>query len=175
MTVSCHMCSSDSATSGNTRDTGTGSGSPSRRATCVATASRSDESRPPEKATPQGARRTESSTTRSSARRAVSVGSVAGGNVPRCPKIVPHATSTGLIRYSGSLTTVGSLRPRRAAGRTRAPERSTWMVMMQLRQGDLTWQIAGDDVVVLDLAGSVYLKLNGTGRVLWEHLAGPTT
>jgi Coenzyme PQQ synthesis protein D (PqqD) len=49
------------------------------------------------------------------------------------------------------------------------------MVMMQLRQGDLTWQIAGDDVVVLDLAGSVYLKLNGTGRVLWEHLADPTT
>lgn len=47
--------------------------------------------------------------------------------------------------------------------------------MMQLRQGDLTWQIAGDDVVVLDLAGSVYLKLNGTGRVLWEHLADPTT
>jgi hypothetical protein len=49
------------------------------------------------------------------------------------------------------------------------------MVMMQLRQGDLTWQIAGDDVVVLDLAGSVYLKLNGSGRVLWEHLADPTT
>jgi hypothetical protein len=64
----------------------------------------------------------------------------------------------------------------RAAGRTRGLERSIWMVvMMQLRQGDLTWQIAGDDVVVLDLAGSVYLKLNGSGRVLWEHLAEPTT
>ena len=47
--------------------------------------------------------------------------------------------------------------------------------MMQLRQGDLTWQIAGDEVVVLDLAGSVYLKLNGSGRVLWEQLAEPTT
>jgi hypothetical protein len=47
--------------------------------------------------------------------------------------------------------------------------------MMQLRQGDLTWQIAGDDVVVLDLAGSVYLKLNGSGRVLWEHLADSTS
>jgi hypothetical protein len=49
------------------------------------------------------------------------------------------------------------------------------MVMMQLRQGDLTWQIAGDDVVVLDLAGSVYLKLNGSGRVLWERLADRTS
>ena len=46
---------------------------------------------------------------------------------------------------------------------------------MQLRQEDLTWQIAGDDVVVLDLEGSVYLKLNGSGRVLWEALAEPRT
>ena len=42
---------------------------------------------------------------------------------------------------------------------------------MQLRQENLTWQIAGDEVVVLDLEGSVYLKLNGSGRVLWEALA----
>lgn len=47
--------------------------------------------------------------------------------------------------------------------------------MMQLRQEDLTWQIAGDDVVVLDLEGSVYLKLNGSGRVLWEALAATCT
>jgi Coenzyme PQQ synthesis protein D (PqqD) len=46
---------------------------------------------------------------------------------------------------------------------------------MQLRQADLTWHVAGDEVVVLDLAGSVYLKLNGTGRVLWEALAAPTS
>jgi hypothetical protein len=42
---------------------------------------------------------------------------------------------------------------------------------MQLREADLTWHVAGDDVVVLDLTGSVYLKLNGSGRVLWERLA----
>lgn len=47
--------------------------------------------------------------------------------------------------------------------------------MMQLRQENLTWQVAGDDVVVLDLRGSVYLKLNGTGRVLWEALVEPRT
>jgi len=49
------------------------------------------------------------------------------------------------------------------------------MVTMQLRQADLTWQIAGDDVVVLDLEGSVYFKLNGSGRVLWEALTEPRT
>jgi Coenzyme PQQ synthesis protein D (PqqD) len=43
--------------------------------------------------------------------------------------------------------------------------------MMQLRQADLTWQSVGDDLVVLDLKGSVYLKLNGSGKVLWEALA----
>lgn len=47
--------------------------------------------------------------------------------------------------------------------------------MMQLRQSDLTWQIAGDDVVVLDLGGSVYLKLNGSARVLWESLSEAAT
>ena len=46
---------------------------------------------------------------------------------------------------------------------------------MELRKEGLTWQIAGDDVVVLDLEGSVYLKLNGSGRVLWEALAEPRT
>jgi hypothetical protein len=47
--------------------------------------------------------------------------------------------------------------------------------MMQLRQENLTWQVAGDDVVVLDLRGSVYLKLNGTARDLWEALVEPRT
>jgi hypothetical protein len=46
---------------------------------------------------------------------------------------------------------------------------------MQLRQADLTWQTVGDDLVVLDLAGSVYLKLNGSAKVLWEALAEPRT
>jgi hypothetical protein len=43
---------------------------------------------------------------------------------------------------------------------------------MRLRRDGLTWQAIGDDIVVLDLQGSVYLRLNGTGRVLWEALAG---
>ena len=47
--------------------------------------------------------------------------------------------------------------------------------MVQLRQDGLTWHVAGDEVVVLDLGGSVYLKLNGSGRVLWERLAEPCT
>jgi hypothetical protein len=46
---------------------------------------------------------------------------------------------------------------------------------MQLRTSQLTWHVVGDDVVVLDLQGSVYLKLNGSGRVLWEQLAGSCT
>lgn len=42
---------------------------------------------------------------------------------------------------------------------------------MRLRRDNLTWHIAGDDVVVLDLSGSVYLRVSGSGRVLWERLA----
>jgi hypothetical protein len=45
------------------------------------------------------------------------------------------------------------------------------MVTMQLRQSELTWHVAGDEVVILDLQGSVYLKLNGSARVLWERLS----
>jgi hypothetical protein len=47
--------------------------------------------------------------------------------------------------------------------------------VMQLRQAALTWHVAGDEVVILDLQGSVYLKLNGTARMLWERLAGSCT
>ena len=46
---------------------------------------------------------------------------------------------------------------------------------MRLRTDGLTWHVAGEDVVVLDLHGSVYLKLNGSGRVLWELLVDETT
>ena len=49
------------------------------------------------------------------------------------------------------------------------------MVVVQLRQDGLSWHVAGDEVVILDLEGSVYLKLNGTGRVLWERLGSPAT
>lgn len=34
----------------------------------------------------------------------------------------------------------------------------------------MTWQVVDDEVVVLDLDGSVYLRLNGSGRLLWERL-----
>jgi hypothetical protein len=47
--------------------------------------------------------------------------------------------------------------------------------MMQLRSTGLTWQIVGDEVVVLDLEGSTYLKLHGSGRALWEALTEPRT
>jgi hypothetical protein len=47
--------------------------------------------------------------------------------------------------------------------------------MMQLRQSGLTWHVAGDEVVVLDLEGSVYLMLNGSATVLWERLTEPRT
>lgn len=46
---------------------------------------------------------------------------------------------------------------------------------LRLRQDGLTWQEAGDDIVVLDLSGSVYLKLSGSGRLLWERLADGAT
>jgi hypothetical protein len=48
-------------------------------------------------------------------------------------------------------------------------------VIMQLRDAGLTWHVAGDDVVVLDLEGSVYLRLNGSARLLWERLAQSST
>jgi hypothetical protein len=44
---------------------------------------------------------------------------------------------------------------------------------MQLRQDGVTWQSVGDDIVVLDLNGSMYLKLSGSGRLLWERLVEP--
>jgi hypothetical protein len=46
---------------------------------------------------------------------------------------------------------------------------------MQLRQDSLAWHVVGDDVVVFDLDGSVYLKLNGSARFLWELLTEPRT
>ena len=44
---------------------------------------------------------------------------------------------------------------------------------MQLRQDGVSWHVVGDDIVVLDLNGSMYLKLSGSGRLLWERLAEP--
>jgi hypothetical protein len=44
---------------------------------------------------------------------------------------------------------------------------------MRLRSDDISWQVVGDDLVVLDLTGSMYLQLNGSGRTLWERLSSP--
>ena len=44
---------------------------------------------------------------------------------------------------------------------------------MQLKQDGVSWHLVGDDIVVLDLNGSMYLKLSGSGRLLWERLAEP--
>ena len=46
---------------------------------------------------------------------------------------------------------------------------------MELRQAGLTWHAVGDDVVVLDLEKSMYLKLNGTAKILWECLTTSST
>ena len=114
-------------------------------------------------------------TTTSRACRGPIVSSDAAGSEPLLPTRYPQAISIGVIVYSSSTGSL-SYETGGASGRLAAShDPSTWMVTMQLRQENLTWQVAGDDVVVLDLKGSVYLKLNGSGRVLWETLAVPRT
>jgi hypothetical protein len=39
---------------------------------------------------------------------------------------------------------------------------------LRIRERDLSWQQLDDEVVILDLAGSTYLKLNGPAAVLWH-------
>jgi len=46
---------------------------------------------------------------------------------------------------------------------------------MQRRTTGLTWHEAGDDLVVLDLEEAVYLRLNASGRVLWDRLSKPSS
>lgn len=41
---------------------------------------------------------------------------------------------------------------------------------LQVRAQDLSWEQLDDEVVILDLVGSTYLKLNGPGAVLWHAL-----
>lgn len=43
----------------------------------------------------------------------------------------------------------------------------------RLRTSGLTWHTVGSDLIILDLDGSVYMKLNGSACVLWETLAEP--
>lgn len=45
----------------------------------------------------------------------------------------------------------------------------------RLRTRDLSWQVAGDHIVVLDLQGSEYLRIKGAGRTIWELLVEPRT
>jgi hypothetical protein len=41
---------------------------------------------------------------------------------------------------------------------------------MRLRLDDLTWQELDGEVVLLDLQGSAYFQLNGSGTLLWRRL-----
>jgi hypothetical protein len=41
---------------------------------------------------------------------------------------------------------------------------------MKLREQDLTWQEIDEEIVILDLRASSYLKLNGTAAFLWKRL-----
>jgi hypothetical protein len=41
---------------------------------------------------------------------------------------------------------------------------------VRLRLDDLTWQDLDGEIVVLDLQGSAYYQLNGSGAVLWHRL-----
>lgn len=63
-------------------------------------------------------------------------------------------------------------RGRRCAPIARPAERGR---NVKLREAGLTWHVVDDEVIVLDLDGSVYLQLNGSGRVLWEMLTDPRT
>lgn len=42
---------------------------------------------------------------------------------------------------------------------------------LRLRTDGISWQEVDDSVVVLDLTGSLYFRLNGTGAFLWSELA----
>ena len=46
---------------------------------------------------------------------------------------------------------------------------------VRIRPGDLAWRQAGDEVVVLDLAASVFHGLNPSGALLWQRLTDWTT
>ena len=46
---------------------------------------------------------------------------------------------------------------------------------LKLRDDGLEWREVEGEVIVLDLQGSVYMSLNGSGAVCWCALAGGTT
>ena len=49
------------------------------------------------------------------------------------------------------------------------------LMSLRLRTDNLSWQLTGENIVVLDLTSSVYLQLSGSGRLLWECLAEGAT
>ncbi len=46
---------------------------------------------------------------------------------------------------------------------------------VRVRPSELAWRKTGDEVVVLDLAASVFHALNASGAFMWERLADWTT
>jgi len=46
---------------------------------------------------------------------------------------------------------------------------------VRVRPDDLAWRQTGDEIVVLDLAASVFHALNASGALMWERLADWTT
>jgi hypothetical protein len=46
---------------------------------------------------------------------------------------------------------------------------------MALKVDDLTWREVHDELLVLDMATTTYLTLNGSAKVLWEHLVDGAT
>jgi Coenzyme PQQ synthesis protein D (PqqD) len=47
--------------------------------------------------------------------------------------------------------------------------------LVRVRPSDVAWRQTGDEVVVLDLAASVFHALNASGALMWERLADWTT
>lgn len=47
--------------------------------------------------------------------------------------------------------------------------------MPQLRTEDVTWQALDEEIVVLDLRSSSYMRLNRTAATLWRLLARATS
>lgn len=43
---------------------------------------------------------------------------------------------------------------------------------LRVRKSDLVWQTVDDEIVVLDLRGSRYFRLNTAGAFLWKLLTG---
>lgn len=46
---------------------------------------------------------------------------------------------------------------------------------LRLRETDLQWRAVEGEVVALDVQGSQYLGVNGSGAALWDMLAAGTT